>query len=108
MALSGTGSYPISDKYDDYAEKVFRELRRNGVDVHVDHSTERIGYKIRKAQMEKIPYMLVLGAKEEEENAVSVRSRFAGDEGSKPLSEFVRQIVEEIETKAIRKKEVEE
>ena len=90
---------PISDKYDDYAEKVFRELRRNGVDVHVDHSTERIGYKIRKAQMEKIPYMLVLGAKEEEENAVSVRSRFAGDEGSKPLSEFVRQIVEEIETK---------
>ena len=99
---------PISDKYDDYAEKVFRELRRNGVDVHVDHSTERIGYKIRKAQMEKIPYMLVLGAKEEEENAVSVRSRFAGDEGSKPLSEFVRQIVEEIETKAIRKKEVEE
>lgn len=99
---------PISDKYDDYAEKVFRELRRNGVDVHVDHSTERIGYKIRKAQMEKIPYMLVLGAKEKEENAVSVRSRFAGDEGSKPLSEFVRQIVEEIETKAIRKKEVEE
>ena len=97
---------PISDKYDDYAEKVFRELRRNGVDVHVDHSTERIGYKIRKAQMEKIPYMLVLGAKEEEENAVSVRSRFAGDEGSKPLSEFVRQIVEEIETKAIRKKDV--
>ena len=52
--------------------------------------------------------MLVLGAKEEEENAVSVRSRFAGDEGRKPLSEFVRQIVEEIETKAIRKKEVEE
>lgn len=99
---------PISDKYDNYAEKVFRELRRNGVDVHVDHSTERIGYKIRKAQMEKIPYMLVLGAKEEEENAVSVRSRFAGDEGSKPLSEFVSQIVEEIETKAIRKKEVEE
>ena len=99
---------PISDKYDDYAEKVFRELRRNGVDVHVDHSTERIGYKIRKAQMEKIPYMLVLGAKEEEENAVSVRSRFAGDEGSKPLSEFVDQICEEIRTKAIRKKEVDD
>ena len=99
---------PISDKYDDYAEKVFRELRKKGVDVQIDHSTERIGYKIRKAQMEKIPYMLVLGAKEEEENTVSVRSRFAGDEGSKPIAEFVDQIVEEIETKAIRKKEVEE
>lgn len=99
---------PISDKYDDYAEKVFRELRKKGVDVQIDHSTERIGYKIRKAQMEKIPYMLVLGAKEEEENTVSVRSRFAGDEGSKPITEFVDQIVEEIETKAIRKKEVEE
>lgn len=99
---------PISDKYDDYAEKVFRELRKKGVDVQIDHSTERIGYKIRKAQMEKIPYMLVLGAKEEEENSVSVRSRFAGDEGSKPIAEFVDQIVEEIETKAIRKKEVEE
>lgn len=99
---------PISDKYDDYAKTVFQALRRKGVDVQIDHSTERIGYKIRKAQMEKIPYMLVLGAKEEEENTVSVRSRFAGDEGSKPIAEFVDQIVEEIETKAIRKKEVEE
>ncbi len=96
---------PISDKYDDYAKQVFAELRRNGVDVQIDHSTERIGYKIRKAQMEKIPYMLVLGAKEEEESTVSVRSRFAGDEGSKPLSDFVQQICEEIRTKAIRKKE---
>lgn len=98
---------PISDKYDDYAKTVFQALRRKGVDVQIDHSTERIGYKIRKAQMEKIPYMLVLGAKEEEENTVSVRSRFAGDEGSKPVAEFVDQIVEEIETKAIRKKEAE-
>ncbi len=97
---------PISDKYDDYAKKVFAELRKNGVDVQIDHSTERIGYKIRKAQMEKIPYMLVLGAKEEEECTVSVRSRFAGDEGSKPLSDFIAQICEEIRTKAIRKKEV--
>jgi threonyl-tRNA synthetase len=97
---------PISDKYDDYAKKVFAELRKNGVDVQIDHSTERIGYKIRKAQMEKIPYMLVLGAKEEEEGTVSVRSRFAGDEGSKPLSDFIAQICEEIRTKAIRKKEV--
>ncbi len=95
---------PISDKYDEYANAVFTELRRNNVDVKIDHSTERIGYKIRKAQMEKIPYMLVLGAKEEEDKTVSVRSRFAGDEGSKSLAEFAEQICEEIRTKAIRKK----
>ena len=99
---------PISDKYDDYAEEVFAELRKNGVDVKIDHSTERIGYKIRKAQMEKIPYMLVLGAKEAEDRTVSVRSRFAGDEGSKSIAEFTEQICEEIRTKAIRKKVVDD
>ena len=99
---------PISDKYDDYAKEVFAELRKNGVDVKIDHSTERIGYKIRKAQMEKIPYMLVLGAKEAEDRTVSVRSRFAGDEGSKSIAEFTEQICEEIRTKAIRKKVVDD
>ena len=80
-----------------------RELRRNGVDVTVDNSSERIGYKIRKAQMEKVPYMLVLGAKEAEEGNVSVRSRYLGDEGVKPLADFVNDLCEEIRTKAIRK-----
>ena len=94
---------PISDKIADYAEQVRKELRRNGVDVTVDDSSERIGYKIRKAQMEKIPYMLVLGAKEAEEGNVSVRSRYLGDEGVKPLGEFVSAICEEIRTKEIRK-----
>ena len=94
---------PISDKIADYAEEVRRELRRNGVDVTVDNSSERIGYKIRKAQMEKIPYMLVLGAKEAEEGNVSVRSRYLGDEGVKPLGEFVSALCEEIRTKEIRK-----
>ena len=94
---------PISDKIADYAEEVRKELRRNGVDVVVDNSSERIGYKIRKAQMEKIPYMLVLGAKEAEEGNVSVRSRYLGDEGVKPLGEFVSAICEEIRTKEIRK-----
>jgi len=94
---------PISDKIADYAEEVRKELRRNGVDVTVDNSSERIGYKIRKAQMEKVPYMLVLGAKEAEEENVSVRSRYLGDEGVKPLGEFVSAICEEIRTKEIRK-----
>ena len=94
---------PISDKIADYAEEVRRELRRNGVDVTVDNSSERIGYKVRKAQMEKVPYMLVLGAKEAEEGNVSVRSRYLGDEGVKPLADFVNDLCEEIRSKAIRK-----
>ena len=99
---------PISDKYQDYAEEIFAELRRNGIDVTIDSSSERIGYKIRKAQMEKLPYMLVVGQQEAENKTVSVRSRFEGDEGSKPLSEFVNAICEEIRTKAIREKKVSE
>ncbi|MBR0381951.1 MAG: threonine--tRNA ligase [Eubacterium sp.] len=99
---------PISEKYIDYADKVFAELRRNGVDVTVDKRSEKIGYKIREARMDKLPYMLIVGAKEEEEGTVAVRSRFAGDEGAKPLADFVADICEEIRTKAIRKEEVTE
>ena len=99
---------PISEKFLDYANSVFRELRKNGIDVTVDTRSEKIGYKIREARMDKIPYMLVVGAKEEEEGNVSVRSRFAGDEGTKPLQEFIDQICEEIRTKAIRKEEPQE
>jgi threonyl-tRNA synthetase len=99
---------PISEKYTDYAEKVFRELRKNDIDVQIDDSSERLGYKLRKAQLDKIPYMLVVGEKEAESGNVSVRSRFAGDEGSKPLQEFIDQICEEIRTKAIRKEEKKE
>ncbi len=94
---------PISDNVADYAEEVRKELRRNGVDVTVDKSGERIGYMVRKAQMEKVPYMLVIGAKEAEEGKVSVRSRYQGDEGVKALDEFISDICEEIRTKEIRK-----
>ena len=94
---------PISDNVADYAEEVRKELRKNGVDVTVDGSGERIGYKVRKAQMEKVPYMLVIGAKEAEEGKVSVRSRYLGDEGVKSLEEFISAICEEIRTKEIRK-----
>ena len=93
---------PISDKYMDYANKVLDELNAAGVRAEVDSRAEKIGYKIREAQMQKIPYMLVVGAKEEEENLVSVRSRFAGDEGQKSLDAFVASVAEEIATRERR------
>ena len=96
---------PISEKYADYAEKVLAELKKNGIDATVDNRSEKIGYKIREARLDKLPYMLVVGAKEEEENKVSVRSRFAGDEGVKDLSELIDAICKEIRTKEIRKEE---
>ncbi len=93
---------PISEKYMDYANKVAAELKKKRVDVTVDSRAEKIGYKIREARLDKLPYMLVVGQQEEADGTVSVRSRFAGDEGVKPLDAFIAQICEEIETKAIR------
>lgn len=93
---------PISEKYEAYAEKALAELRKNGIDATVDNRSEKIGYKIREARLDKLPYMLVVGSKEEEEGKVSVRSRFAGDEGSKSLDEFITAICQEIRTKEIR------
>ena len=97
---------PISDKYADYANSVLKELKKNGIDATVDTRTEKIGFKIRDARLARLPYMLVVGEKEEAEGSVSVRSRFAGDEGSKKLSDFVDMICKEIRTKEIRKEEV--
>ena len=94
---------PISDKYVDYAEKVAAELKKNGIDVTVDGRSEKIGYKIREARLDKLPYMLVVGQQEEADGTVSVRSRFAGDEGIKKLDEFIDAICKEIRTKEIRK-----
>ena len=99
---------PISDKYMDYAGKVLDDLKENGIRAEIDTRAEKIGYKIREARLQKIPYMLVVGAKEEEEGKVSVRSRFLGDEGVKDLSVFVSDIKEEIRTRANRKVEVQE
>ena len=96
---------PISEKYADYAEKVRKRLAEADVDVTVDNRSEKIGFKIREARMDRLPYMLVVGAEEEAGGNVSVRSRFAGDEGVKSLEDFVAQITEEIRTKAIRKEE---
>lgn len=98
---------PISEKYADYAAKVEQELKDNGIRCSVDGRSEKIGYKIREARLQKLPYMVVVGQKEEDENLVSVRSRFKGDEGQKKLDEFINDICKEIRTKEIRKVEME-
>ena len=93
---------PISEKYIDYANKVAAELKKNDVDVTVDDRAEKIGYKIREARLDKLPYMLVVGAQEEQDGTVSVRSRYEGNEGTKLLADFIDQLCEEIRTKEIR------
>lgn len=99
---------PISDKYMDYGEKVLQTLKDAGIRAEIDTRAEKIGYKIREARLQKIPYMLIVGAKEEEEGKVSVRSRFAGDEGAKELQEFIDSVKEEIKTRKAREIEVED
>ncbi len=99
---------PISEKYEAYAWEVLKALRARDIDAEVDNRSEKIGFKIREARLARVPYMLVVGQQEEEQGLVSVRSRFAGDEGQKPLAEFIGQISEEIASKTIRKEEVQE
>ncbi len=99
---------PISEKYADYAETVKAELVNNGLYAEMDNRSEKIGYKIREARLARVPYILVVGEKEQEAGLVSVRSRYMGDEGQKPLQTFINEICEEIRTKTIRKIEVEE
>ncbi|MCR4842373.1 MAG: threonine--tRNA ligase [Eubacterium sp.] len=99
---------PISEKYIDYANEVAAEIRKHDVYVEVDNRGEKLGYKIRSARTERVPYMLVVGEKEAADKTVSVRSRYMGDEGTKPLGEFIDALVHEIDTKEIRKIERED
>lgn len=99
---------PISDKYGDYANSVLSQLQRAGIKATVDHRAEKIGYKIRESRLERVPYVLVVGEKEAAESTVSVRSRYLGDEGQKPLTQFVQEICAEIASREIRKIEVQE
>ncbi|MCI9401378.1 MAG: threonine--tRNA ligase [Lachnospiraceae bacterium] len=94
---------PISEKYEAYAEEVRKELAKADIDVTVDNRSEKIGFKIREARLAKLPYMLVVGQQEEADHTVSVRSRFAGDEGIKSITDFVTDITQEIKTKTIRR-----
>ncbi|MGL4798315.1 MAG: threonine--tRNA ligase [Cellulosilyticaceae bacterium] len=90
---------PISDKYADYAEEVVKSLRDKGIKVEADYRTEKIGYKIREARMERTPYIVVVGLEESENRTVSVRSRQRGEEGAQPLDAFVDRIVNEVATR---------
>ena len=93
---------PISDRFEAYAKAVTEKLEDAGLRAEADLRSEKIGYKIRSAQLQKIPYMLIVGEKEEAENLVSVRSRFEGDEGQKGLPEFIAAVQEEVKAKAVR------
>ena len=90
---------PISEKFFDYAEKVTKTLDEAGIRVELDRRSEKIGYKIREAQSQKIPYMLIVGAKEEEAQLVAVRTRYGGDQGQQKLTDFIAAVSEEIRTK---------
>ena len=88
---------PIADSHKEYAEKVLEELDNNGIRAELDERQEKIGYKIREAQLQKIPYMLIIGDKEVEANAVGVRSRSDGDIGAMGLEDFISKIKKEVE-----------
>ena len=90
---------PLSDKYNDYTAKVVSELRNNGIRVEADYRTEKIGYKIREARLERVPYIFVVGEKEEANNEVAVRSRKNGEEGPIALNTIIARISEEIAKK---------
>ena len=90
---------PISDKYNDYAESIVKEFKNAGIRISGDYRAEKIGYKIREARLERIPYILVVGEKEAENNEVSVRSRKNGEEGAIPVSELKNRLILEIANK---------
>ena len=91
---------PISDKHHEYVLELQKTFEQKGLRVEVDLRSEKIGYKIREAQLEKVPYMLIVGDKEMEENAVAVRSRKEGDLGAQPVEIFINKVLEEIASKA--------
>ena len=92
---------PIADRHLDYLHRVQQALEEKGIRCQVDARSEKIGYKIREAQLEKVPYMLVAGDKDIQEETVSVRSRSQGDRGAMPLAQFVEHLLQEISTKAL-------
>ena len=92
---------PISDKHMDYAQKVYEALEAAGIRSEIDTRAEKIGYKIREAQLEKVPYMLIIGDKEKEEGTVSVRMRAKGDVGAMPLADSADKVKKENDDKTV-------
>ncbi len=99
---------PISDKFFDYSEKVLEKLKAAGIRAEIDTRSEKIGYKIREARLQRIPYMLILGQKEADAGNIAVRSRFLGDEGSKDLDAFIKDVRAEIDNRVRREEQAEE
>ncbi len=92
---------PVSVKYLEYAKQVYSKLRKQKIRVELDDADAKLGYKIRRAQLEKVPYILVIGAREQESNTVAVRHRSKGDRGTMDLESFMRAIIEEINTRSL-------
>lgn len=92
---------PIADRHLDYLLEAKKALEANGIRCEVDDRSEKIGFKIRSAQLEKVPYMLLAGDKDIENNTVSLRTRSGGDKGAMALDEFVEKIVAEVESKSL-------
>lgn len=92
---------PISDKFNGYSDKIKNELEKNGIRVEMDYRNEKIGYKIREARNERVPYIVVIGEKEENEKKISLRSRKNGDEGSLELKELINRINDEVINKSL-------
>ena len=92
---------PLSDKYLDYADKVVNLLKNNGIRVKLNDRTDKIGSKIRQAELDKINYMLIVGEKEAKENTVSVRKRFEGNTGLETLENLKTKMLDEIKNRRI-------
>ncbi|MDY6915261.1 MAG: threonine--tRNA ligase [Candidatus Cloacimonadota bacterium] len=90
---------PISENFDDYAHQIANQLKQNDIRAEVDHKSEKVGYKIREAETQKIPYMLIVGEKEETTQTVSVRKHTKGDKGATKLTKFITELKKEIEKK---------
>jgi threonyl-tRNA synthetase len=92
----------VTDRFNDYGRRVEAELRGHGFRVSGDYRPEKVGHKVRDAQLEKIPYMLIVGQKEQDAGSVSVRDRVDGEQGALPLAEVVRRLADEVREKRIR------
>ncbi len=93
---------PIAERHHGYGRQVFSRLRETGVRVELDDRNEKMGFKIREAQTQKVPYMLVVGDKEVESGQVAVRNRFEGDEGAQPLESFIQKLQGFVEARSVR------
>lgn len=92
---------PISEKFNDTADEVLATLKENGIRAKADKADDKVGAKIRLAQLDRIPYMLIIGAKEQEANQVSVRHRDRGDEGAVGVDDFLTKVLEEIQSRSL-------